>query len=172
MFQRNFNCIRVALIALFVLTPAQFSQAAFKEGDLLPALGSFNLEGKLPGQLKGHVILLDFWASWCGPCRKSFPVMQDLRKQFAGQGLMIVAVSVDENPVEMDRFLKSANVSFPTVRDARHKLVATADIAAMPTSFLIDRAGKIRFVHKGFFGDETVKQYREQINLLLKEPAP
>jgi thiol-disulfide isomerase/thioredoxin len=157
---------------MLVLTMARICPAAFKEGDPLPALNSFKLEGKLPDTLKGRVILLDFWASWCGPCRKSFPAMEELHKQYAGRGLTIIAVSVDDNREDMERFLKTANVSFATVRDAGQKLVAAADVSAMPTSFLIDRAGKIRFVHKGFVGDETAKQYQEQIQLLLKEPAP
>ena len=72
----------------------------------------------------------------------------------------------------MERFLKGMNVSFTTVRDAQQKLVAAADVGTMPTSFLIDRAGKIRFVHTGFLGDQTVKEYREQIQLLLKPSAP
>jgi thiol-disulfide isomerase/thioredoxin len=172
MFPRNSDCIRIALLALLVLTMAPICPAAFKQGDPLPALDSYKLEGKLPDALKGQVILLDFWASWCGPCKKSFPAMEELHKQYAGRGLTIIAVSVDEKREDMERFLKTANVSFTIVRDAAQKLVAAADISAMPTSFLIDRAGTIRYVHKGFMGDETVKQYQEQIQLLLKEPAP
>jgi thiol-disulfide isomerase/thioredoxin len=169
MFRRNFQLIRIALL---VFTVAPVCPAAFKPSDPLPALGSFKLEGKLPDALKGRVVLLDFWASWCGPCRKSFPAMQELHKQYAGRGLTIIAVSVDEKREDMERFLKAENVSFTVVRDAGQKLVAAADVSAIPTSFLIDRAGKIRYVHKGFVGDETVKQYQEQIQLLLKESAP
>lgn len=172
MFRRNRACPAIGLhaVALLVLAVAQICPAALKEGDALPPLDSFGLEGKLPDKLKGQVILLDFWASWCGPCKKSFPAMQELHKQYAEHGLTIIAVSVDENREDMQRFLENANVSFTTVRDAGQKFVAAADVSAMPTSFLIDRAGKIRFVHKGFAGDETIKQYQEQIQLLLKEP--
>jgi len=159
------------LIPLLLLIIAQSCPAAWRTGDTLPALDSFKLEGKLPDKLKGQVILLDFWASWCGPCKKSFPAMQELQKHFAGRGLVIIAVSVDEKRGDMERFLKGMDVSFTTVRDAEQKLVAAADATTMPTSFLIDRAGKIRFVHSGFLGDQTVKQYYEQIELLLKERA-
>jgi thiol-disulfide isomerase/thioredoxin len=169
MFRRNSHGIRIALLVLAV---ASVCPAAFKQDDPLPALDSFKLEGKLPDTLKGRVILLDFWASWCGPCKKSFPAMEELHKQYAGRGLTIIAVSVDEKREDMERFLKAENVSFTVVRDAGQKLVAAADVSAMPTSFLFDRAGKIRYVHKGFVGDETVKEYQEQIQLLLKEPAP
>jgi len=171
MFRCNHRT-RTLIAALAIALLAQASPAALKEGDALPDLASFKLEGKLPDSLKGQVILLDFWASWCGPCKKSFPAMQALHKQHAEQGLTIIAVSVDDNPKDMQRFLKDANVSFATVRDSGHKLVAAADVSAMPTSFLIDRAGKVRFVHNGFQGDATVKKYQQQIQQLLKEPAP
>ena len=88
------------------------------------------------------------------------------------EALKIVAVSVDDKREDMERFVKTANVSFAVVRDAGQKLVAAADVSTMPTSFLIDRAGKIRCVHRGFAGDGTVKQYQEEIQQLLKEPAP
>ena len=160
------------LIAFFLLVLPVFSHAAMKEGDALPTLDSFHLEGRLPEKLKGRVILLDFWASWCEPCKSSFPAMEALHKAYADRGLTIVAVSVDEKREDMERFVKRANVSFTVGRDSGHKLVAAADVATMPTSFLIDRTGKIRYLHSGFRGDETVKKYREQIELLLKEPAP
>jgi len=169
MFRSNSS---LALFTLVLLISAQSCSAAWKPGDTLPPLDSFKLEGKLPDNLKGHVVLIDFWASWCAPCRKSFPAMQELYKHFADQGVIIIAVNVDENRADMERFLKGMNISFTTVRDAQQKLVAAADVATMPTSFLIDRAGKIRFVHTGFLGDQTVKEYREQIQLLLKPSAP
>lgn len=169
MFRFNSSLLQFGLM---LLISAQSCWAAWKPGDALPPLDSFKLEGKLPDHLKGHVILLDFWASWCAPCRKSFPAMQELYKHFAAQGVVIIAVSVDESRADMERFVKGMNVSFATLRDAHQKLVAAADVATMPTSFIIDRAGRIRFVHTGFLGGETVKEYREQIQLLLKPSAP
>jgi thiol-disulfide isomerase/thioredoxin len=158
-------------VLMFAALPVT-AKASLKVGDTLPPLKSFKLEGTVPDQLKGQVILLDFWASWCGPCKQSFPAMEELQKRYAEKGLCIVAVSVDEKREDMERFLKSAKVSFATPRDAGQKLVAAADVATMPTSFLVDRQGKIRFIHNGFRGDETIKEYRQQIEALLKEPAP
>lgn len=154
------------MLVVFMLP--SLSGADFKKGDKLPDLASFKLEGSLP-KLEGQVVLLDFWASWCNPCKASFPEMEKLHKSFAQRGLTILAVSVDEKQENMQRFVKSTNVSFPIVRDAQQKLVAAADVKAMPTSFLIDRAGRIRFVHTGFHGDQTVKEYRQEIEQLLNE---
>jgi thiol-disulfide isomerase/thioredoxin len=168
---KNFIVLAFSTALLTTLLP-RASFAAFKQGDDLPDLSSFHLEGKLPDDLKGQVILLDFWASWCAPCKASFPAMEELTKKYSSQGLTIVAVSVDEKSQNMQRFLKSAKVSFPVVRDAQHKPVAAADPHGMPTSFLIDRSGKIRFVHSGFDRDETTRQYVKEIEQLLKEPKP
>jgi thiol-disulfide isomerase/thioredoxin len=142
--------------------------AGWNTGAPLPELSRFKLEGDVP-DLRGKVVLLDFWASWCGPCKQSFPVMQELHQHYAGRGLVIVAVSVDEDRAAMAAFLKKNPVSFAIVRDAAQKLVADADVQALPTAFLIDRRGNIRFMHRGFRGDVTRKQYREEIELLLKE---
>jgi thiol-disulfide isomerase/thioredoxin len=154
-----------------ILLCSLLSMAALKKGDTLPNLDAFKLEGNVP-RTGGQVVLLDFWASWCGPCKESFPQMDKLNKQYAGRGLVIVAVSVDEHRENMERFVKSMNVSFATVRDAQQKLVAAADVQSMPTSFLIDRAGKVRFVHSGFHGEQTVREYRAEIETLLQEKAP
>ena len=172
MYPHDKSIPRTFLATLLTMIFAVACFADIKQGDTLPDLASFKLEGKLPENLKGQVILLDFWASWCGPCKISFPAMEDLTKKYADQGLTIVAVSVDEKQENMQRFLKSVKVSFSVVRDAQHKLVAAADIKAMPTSFLIDRAGKIRFIHVGFDRDETPRQYAKEIEDLLREPKP
>jgi len=161
-----------ASVALLSAAMSQIGYAALKPGDAAPDLATFKLEGKLPDNLKGKVVLLDFWASWCPPCRRSFPAMQELHKRYGGQGLAVVAVSVDEKREAMERFLKSMDASFATVRDADQKLVVAVDVATMPTSFVIDRRGKVRFVHNGYFGDATVGEYRQQVELLLKESAP
>lgn len=157
-------------IALYLLFGALSSQAAdsLKVGDSFPDLAGFKLEGKLPDNLKGKVVLVDFWASWCGPCKQSFPVMEELHKRYAERGLLILAVNVDENRPAMEAFLKKAAPSFVVLRDLNQKLVEKMGVAAMPSSFLLDREGKVRFTHAGFRGTETRKKYEEEIESLLK----
>lgn len=169
MCRHNSFIVRAALVASLLLLLPVFSVGALKQGDRMPDLASYKLEGRLPDKLQGRVVLLDFWASWCGPCKLSFPAMEKLNQEYEKKGLTIVAVSIDEKRENMERFLKEMKVSFPTVRDAQQKLVAAADVQAMPTSFLVDRTGKVRFVHDGFYGDQTVKKYHEEIEQLLKE---
>jgi len=161
----------IVYMALVVFT-AESAAAAWKTGDPLPDLKSFRLEGNLPNDLKGRVVLVDFWASWCAPCKASFPAMQQLQSSYRQKGLSILAISVDEKRENMERFLKAVKIDFPTVRDAEQKVVASADVATMPTSFLVDRTGTIRFIHVGFHNDQTIKEYRQEIETLLKEPTP
>lgn len=143
--------------------------AALKVGDPMPDLASFKLEGKLPEALKGKVVLIDFWASWCGPCKDSFPVMNELQKKYAGQGLVIIAVNEDEEASDMKDFLKDNAATFNVVRDLGQKIVAAAGIQTMPTSFILDAEGKVKFMHSGFHGAETRKQYLDEIESLLKK---
>lgn len=138
-----------------------------KIGDAFPALSTFSLEGKLPDDLKGKVVLVDFWASWCGPCKESFPVMEELHQKYASKGLVILAVNVDEDSAAMKDFLKDHKVTFTIVRDASKKLVGTANIASMPTSFVIGADGKVVSIHKGFHGKETAKEYAAEFDKLL-----
>lgn len=158
----------VGAVALTLCANSIFAGSkGLKVGDPLPELSKFGLEGKLPDELKGKVVLLDFWASWCGPCKESFPVMDELQQKYSSKGLVILAVNVDENVAAMKDFLKDYPVQFNILHDATKKLVGTANIGSMPTSFLIGKDGKVVAVHKGFHGKETAKQYAAEVEKLL-----
>jgi len=144
------------------------ANADIKVGDSFPDLAPYKLEGKLPDQTKDKVVLVDFWASWCGPCGQSFPAMEELQKKYGPQGFVIIAVNVDEKKRDMEDFLKDHHVSFIVVRDGKQKLVEKAGISTMPSSFLIDQHGKVVFAHSGFHGSETTKQYEREIESLLR----
>jgi thiol-disulfide isomerase/thioredoxin len=143
------------------------ASAALKVGDTLPDLASFKLEGKLPDTLAGKIVVVDFWASWCLPCAKSFPVLDELQKKY-GDRVVVIGVNVDEQADKMETFLKKHPVTFTVVRDGGQKLVATVEPATMPTSFILDGTGKVRFLHNGFHGEDTRKEYVSEIESLLK----
>ena len=157
----------IAAVASLILAVSMAMAAPLKEGDAFPDLTAVGLEGSLP-DTKGKVVLVDFFASWCGPCKESFPAMQDLHKKYAGKGLVILAINLDKKKADMDEFLKAHPADFAIVRDATNKLVAQIKIPTMPTSFLLNREGKVVSVHRGFKGEETRKKYTEEIEALLK----
>jgi thiol-disulfide isomerase/thioredoxin len=156
-----------AMFAAFALSAALAVASTLKEGDAFPDLAKYGLEGSLP-DLHGKVVLVDFFASWCGPCNDSFPVMEELHKKYADKGLIIIAVNLDKNKEDMADFLKQHPASFVIVRDAANKLVREVKIPTMPSSFLIDQNGKVHAFHRGFKGEETKKKYAEEIQSLLK----
>ncbi len=160
----------VLLAATAMLAPLRTGAAptAAKAGQRMPALRTLGLEGSVPA-IEGKVILVDFWASWCGPCKKSFPELEALHKAFRDRGLVVLGVNVDRKASDMEAFLKSQQVTFPVVRDAGHTFVGAMGVASMPTSLLVDRKGVIRSIHSGFRGEETVKELRAEIQKLLEE---
>lgn len=144
--------------------------AALSIDDPMPDLGSFELEGEIP-DLEGKVVLIDIWASWCAPCKASFPAFDAMHEAKVNDGLVILAVSVDRKAKAYESFLKRLKPKFATVRDGSQKLVAELSPPAMPTSFIFGRDGKLRSVHRGFHGDSTVDELSSEIETLLKEDA-
>jgi thiol-disulfide isomerase/thioredoxin len=143
----------------------------WKAGDALPDLGGFGLDGKRP-ELAGKVVIIDFWASWCDPCRAAFPVLDGLHAELAKRGLVVIGVNVDEDAAAMERFLKARPVSFAIVRDARQRLVEAAAPPSLPMSIVVDRRGVIRFTHAGFRAKETPAEWRREVTALLAEAGP
>lgn len=160
--------VHAGMLALCLAATTAFAaDKGFKVGDTFPELSEFQLEGKLPGSLKGKVVIVDFWASWCGPCKDSFPVMEELQAKYGNKGLVVLAVNLDEDRPTMEDFLKKHPVTFTVVRDAAKKLVGKANIKSMPTSFVVSPDGKVVSVHKGFHGSETQKQYSKEVEDLI-----
>jgi len=119
-------------------------------------------------ELRGRVIYLDFWASWCGPCKQSFPWMQTLKTVYESQGLTIVAVNLDADRRDAERFLRQFNPTFEVRFDPKGELAESYKVAGMPASVLIDREGLPRFTHVGFRPvDGSV--YEAEIRQLLAE---
>ncbi|MXS78093.1 TlpA family protein disulfide reductase [Nitrosomonas sp. JL21] len=119
-------------------------------------------------ELKGKVVYVDFWASWCPPCVKSFPFLNQLEHDLKDKGLHIVGVNLDEKPADAQAFLANNPVDFSIVADASKQCAKAFELMAMPTSYLIDKKGNVRHIHQGFRSDES-KQLRTLITQLLME---
>jgi cytochrome c biogenesis protein CcmG, thiol:disulfide interchange protein DsbE len=117
-------------------------------------------------QYRGKVVYLDFWASWCKPCRHSFPWMNSMQQKYAADGLVIVAVNLDEQRADADRFMKETPADFTILYDPEGKLGEQYAIIGMPSSFLIGRDGTVVKSHQGFY-DESPAEYEAEIRDLL-----
>jgi thiol-disulfide isomerase/thioredoxin len=118
---------------------------------------------------RGKVVYLDFWASWCAPCRESFPWLDQLERQFGAQNLVVIGVNVDSDRDSAERFLNQHFASFPIVYDPLGKIATAYKVKGMPSAVLIDRAGQVRFEHVGFSSKKT-GEYEDQLQTLLNEP--
>lgn len=119
-------------------------------------------------ELRGQVVYVDFWASWCKPCRKSFPWMNEMQQKYQAAGLHIIAINLDTERQLADEFLAQVPAAMLIVYDPQGLIAQDYQLLGMPSSYLIDKNGQIRFVHKGFFSDRQ-KQYEHEINTLLSE---
>lgn len=126
---------------------------------------------KALAELRGQVVYLDFWASWCGPCRQSFPVMNTLQTELGGKGLAVVAVNLDEEAADAASFLAAHPAQFRVAGGDNTACASAFKVEAMPSSYLIDRAGRVRLVHHGFRAGDA-ETLRAQLETLLAEPAP
>ena len=119
-------------------------------------------------QYRGKVVYLDFWASWCGPCKLSFPFMSRLRSSRQKDGLVIVAVNLDHERARADAFLSHQDSAIPVVFDPKGEIATQFHVKDMPTSLIIDRGGRTRYVHEGFLQAKT-PQYEAHVTELLNE---
>lgn len=117
---------------------------------------------------RGKVVYVDFWASWCGPCKLSFPFMAGLATRYPASDLAVVTVNVDRQRAAADAFLQQAHATLPVVWDSKGEIARAYAVADMPTSLLFDRTGKLRFRHQGFFPGKT-GEYEAHVAALVHE---
>jgi thiol-disulfide isomerase/thioredoxin len=140
-------CITLALLA-GSNTAANAQQA--------PAFSLAGDNGKISlKQYHNKIVYVDFWASWCKPCRESFSFMNEMQKKYAEKGLQIIAINLDDQRSAADTFLSKYPAQFKIAYDPEGKTPASYGVKVMPTSYLIDRKGNIIFTHQGFKQNQT-----------------
>jgi thiol-disulfide isomerase/thioredoxin len=160
------NIITALLLAC--LSPVLSAADAAKAGQALPKLSQLLPGATLPNT-SGKVVLVDFWASWCGPCKQSFPALNRLQAKYSAKGLVIIGIGVDDEADKYKAFADNMKASFSLVHDSSHHAAAFFNPPSMPSSYLVDRKGTIRYVHTGFRGEKTEAEYTAEIETLLAE---
>ena len=117
-------------------------------------------------RLRGKVVYIDFWASWCGPCRRSFPWMNAMNRKYGAKGLAIVAINVDKRRDDATRFLSEMPAEFSVVYDAPGAVPAAYAVQGMPSSYVIDQSGNVSAIEQGFH-DESRTTLEQKIRALL-----
>lgn len=132
---------------------------------LHPDRAPFSLEAA-----RGKVVLLDVWATWCEPCKDSLPLFQEMLKQYGPQGFSVYTVNVDEDERMVQPFLDAAKVTLPVLLDPEATVERTLGVNKVPTTFLFDRRGTLRYVHEGFSDEHLGRTQRQVEELLAEEP--
>jgi thiol-disulfide isomerase/thioredoxin len=145
------------------------SSGGFADIGKAPAIHLPAIEGEVDlAQLQGKVVYLDFWASWCDPCRDSFPWMAEMKEKYGSDGLEVVAVNLDKEKELADKFLSTMNVNFVVAFDASGKSAEKYKLRGMPGSYLIGRDGNIQASHLGF-NDKDKAKLEAAIKVLLQQ---
>lgn len=158
---------RLMLILLLLVTPL-----AGAVSDSKPA-ANFTLKSASGANIRlsehrGQVVMINFWASWCGPCRQEFPHLDTLHQKYADLGFTVFGVNVEQDRAMADKVLKDIPVTFPILFDSENQVSEMYGVDAMPMTVLVDRNGDIRYVHRGYKPGYEEK-YEEQIRTLVKE---
>ena len=117
-------------------------------------------------EMRGEVVLINFWASWCGPCRQEMPELEALYQKYQSLGFTIFGINVDKDRAMADKVLNSTTLSFPILFDSDNAVTELYKVDAMPTTVIVDRSGKVRFIHRGYkpgYEDEYIKQIKTLI---------
>ncbi len=136
-------------------------------GDSFPSPAANGVAGKLP-KTEGKVVLYDFWASWCAPCRAAMPAYEGLYQKYHQQGFEIIAVGTDEDAGAAQTFVAGLKLSFPVVVDVKQKFVALVEPSTMPTAYLVGKNNKVISVHSGFHGAKTIEALSQAIETAMK----
>ncbi len=132
------------------------------------ALKSTNGKNLRLSEYRGDVVMINFWASWCGPCRQEMPLLEELFQEYEPLGFTILGVNVEENSADAKKLLKKIPVSFPILFDNTSTVSRLYDVVAMPSTVLVDRDGNMRYLHQGY-KPGYIEKYQQQVRELIRE---
>jgi peroxiredoxin len=163
------NIIKRCAMAAIVVASSAFAASGDSSGPA-PAFTLTTLSGQPDGlsQYKGQVVMVNFWATWCGPCQQEMPLLDQMYKKYKPAGFTLIGVNVDKESPAVKELLARKPVSFPVLLDPANQVSKAYHVDEMPSSVIIDRKGQIRYIHRGYKpGDEN--DYQDRIRQLIRE---
>jgi DsbE subfamily thiol:disulfide oxidoreductase len=161
-----------ALALLSLAAAATAGVQPLPVGAIAPPFQLPALDGKAAplavASLRGKVVLLNFWASWCGPCRKEMPILEQISRQYGKRGVVVVGVNVEPDRGAALEWLKETPVGFPVLSDADSRVSAAYHVEGMPNTVILDRKGTVRYVHRSYVPG-TEDEYLDQVRQLIRE---
>ncbi len=159
----------IAALILSVLAATSLASSGL-EGHAAPdfALKSSTGENLRLSEYRGDVVMINFWATWCGPCRQEMPLLDELYQRYSRVGFNLLGVNIDDDSRRAMQMIEELGVNFPVLFDASKKVSELYDVDAMPVTVLVDREGTVRYVHQGYKPGYEDK-YLTQIRTLLRE---
>lgn len=161
------RCV-VALCITFALSTARAALPAVGQAAPDFTLKSASGQNLRLRELRGEVVLINFWASWCGPCRQEMPLLNRIHEQYRKAGFTLLGVNIDDDPAAARDMARKLGVSFPVLLDTDKRVSRLYDVDTMPATLLLDRNGKVRYVHRGYRPGLEVT-YQNQVRELLKQ---
>lgn len=158
--------ILTIFVFAFVAATANASSVSGKAPEF--TLKSRNGKNIRLSDLRGQVVMINFWASWCGPCRQEMPILEQLHKKYGKYGFTLLGVNTEQDSSKANAYLKDIQVSFPILYDTTSATSKQYGVSAMPTTVIVDKNGNMRFKHAGYKPGYE-KDYKKQIKQLLRE---
>ncbi len=158
------------LTALAIVPVLAVSAPSLQAGAPAPAFELNSNSGKPVSlaDLKGQIVLVNFWASWCGPCRQEMPILEQLNHQYRSKGVALIGVNVEPDSAAATSWLKATPVTFPILYDVDSKVSKLYEVQGMPNTVIIDRKGVVRYIHRGY-SPGAENEYLDQIRALIRE---
>jgi peroxiredoxin len=157
-------------VITIVLVSSSLNAAALDLGQAAPDFTLKNTQGENVNlvEQRGQIIVINFWASWCGPCRKEMPMLQTLSNKYESLGVSVWGINVEQENQAGKDFLAGLNLTFPIFFDSTNQIAANYQVEAMPTTVIVDRSGQVRHIFRGY-KDGYEKKYSKAIKSLIRE---
>jgi peroxiredoxin len=163
---RKFIYLAIAALLFSLTTTIHASQVEGPAPDF--TLKSITGENLKLSEYRGEVVMINFWASWCAPCRQEMPLLDSLYQKYKDLGFTLLGINLDEKSAQAEKLLKEIPVNFPILLDPKSEISRLYKVSAMPTTILVDRDGNMRFLHKGYMPGYE-EDYEKQIKTLVME---